>query len=306
MLGLAGCGTPSAAPRTASKQSGHAAGVPPRSTATPTAAAPAITVASGTVKPQKKLRDVAAVVNGEVVPMWEYHALLTLNTQAAGITATAPTVPELATVRARTARQIVDESLLNAYARTHGLAVSSRTVDARLAVYRLQGGAGFAASLAHLGVSAAEFRRLVERNLNAQAVTGRIVDAIAAPPAQVQVIQVVVPSRQRAQQIHDEVARGADPMLLAAQQSSDPYVRRLAGQLPPLTRARGDALFGANWAKAAFTVKAGQVSNPVQLNDGWAVIQVVEREPAATVMERTLSNFIDALRHGARITSYVD
>jgi parvulin-like peptidyl-prolyl isomerase len=209
-------------------------------------------------------------------------------------------------VRARTARQIVDESLLNAYARAHGLTVSPRTVDARVAVYRLQGGTGFAASLAHLGVSATEFRRLVERNLNAQAVTGRVVNAIATPPVQVQVIQIVVPSRQQAQQLHDEITRGADPMLLAAQYSSDSYIRRLAGQLPPLTRARGDALFGPNWDKVAFAVPPGHVGDPVQLNDGWTVIQVVEREPAASVMERTLSHFIDALRRGARITSYVD
>src|SRR5579859_2376954 len=79
-LGLAGCGTPSAAPRAPSTRTGHAA----RSMATPTAAAPATTAASGTVKPHKRLRGVAAVVNGEAVPMWEYRALLTLNTQAAG------------------------------------------------------------------------------------------------------------------------------------------------------------------------------------------------------------------------------
>ena len=178
-------------------------------------------------------------------------------------------------------------------------------VDARVAVYRMQGGAGFAASLAHLGVSSAQFRRLVERNLNAQAVTQRVINRIAAPPVQVQVIQIVVPSQQQAQQVHDAVTHGADAMLIAAQKSSDPYIRRLAGQLPPLTRPRGDATFGPMWDRVAFTVPAGAVSAPVRLNDGWAVLQVVERQPVTATMERTLSTFIAALRRGVGITSYV-
>lgn len=247
---------------------------------------------------------VAAVVNGEQVPLWEFHALLQLNAQTGGVTQTAPSSPAWQAVRARTVRQIVDEALLNAYAGTHGLAVTRATVDAHMQAYRVQSGAGFAASLARLGVSEAQFRRMVTRNLNAQAVTQRVIDAINAPVVRVQVVQIVVPSLEQARAVRAELLHGTDATLLAARMNSDAQLRRLAGQLPPLTRAQGNALYGTGWG-AAFALRPGAISAPVRVRDGWAVMQAVERQPGSGLMARSLNHFLSSLRRTARISTYV-
>lgn len=279
-------------------------------TTPPPTAAPGATVAtratshSGTATPAPP-QGVAALVNGEQIPLWEFHALLILNLENSNAVSAPATSPLSQTVRRDTVRQIVDEALLNAYAERHGLAVSDATVSARIEAYRLQSGTGFAASLARLGVSETQFRRMIARNLNAQAVTQHVIGAINAPAVRVQVVQIAVTSRAGAQWVYDNVRRGTDAPLIAAQQSVDPNLRRLAGQLPPLTRAEGDALYGPNWSHVAFALPAGHVSRPIHLRDGWAVLQVVERLPAASLMQHALDSFVNSLRRTSRTTTYV-
>lgn len=299
------------APAAAARFATTTVGTPARLAATtPTGRAPRVThvPADSAAKPATKQTHearMAAIVNGEGIPLWEFDALLQLNLQTSGVTVTAPASQPWQTVRDRTARQIVDEALLNAYAAAHGLAVTGALVDARMEAYRAQSGAGFAASLAHLGVTEAQFRRMVARNLNAQAVTRQVIDAIKAPVVRVQALQIVVSSRARAQSVRAQLLRGADASLLSVRLSSDPTVRRLAGQLPPLTRAEGDALYGPRWSSAAFALTPGAISAPVQVRGGWAVIQCVERQPEAGLMSRALASFLTTLHRTARISSYV-
>lgn len=266
-----------------------------------------VTPASGAARPAERAPSgrLAAMVNGEQVPAWELDALLRLNGQSGTLGGASVSSSTWTWVRKRTIAQVVDEALLNSYALAHGLAVTPRTVDARLEVYRLQGGSGFTALLARIGVTEAQFRRMVERNLNAQAVTRHIINGISAPTVRVQVVQVVAATPARARAARNELLRGADAVLVAVHESSDPVVRQLGGQLPPLTRAQGDARFGPHWSAAAFALPPGAVGEPVRLNDGWAVMQMVERQPAFARITRVVDLFIASLRRAARITLYV-
>jgi len=241
------------------------------------------------------------VVGGERIPLWEYNALLTINVGGTGGASGAA----LAQAKARTVDQIVDEALLNTYAETHGWAVSSATVAARLQAYQLQSGSGFARSLAHLGVDRAQFERMIARNLNAQTVTAHVISGIAAPSAQVQVLQVVVASLADARRMRASLLRGADAALLSVRDSTDPVVRRLAGQIPPLTRDQGNRIFGPGWSTVAFALQPGQVSQPVRLSDGWGIIEVVQRRPPQALVERTFGRFVARLRQAVKIEVYV-
>ncbi len=244
---------------------------------------------------------IAAVVGGEGIPLWEYNALLTINEGGTGkASGTA-----LARARVRTIDQIVDEALLNRYAETHGWAVSGVTVGARLQAYQVQSGAGFARSLAHLGVDQTQFERMIARNLNAQAVTAHVISGIAAPPAQVQVLQVVVASLADARRMRASLLRGADAALLSVRASTDPRVRHRAGQIPPLTRAQGDSYFGPHWSPVAFTLQPGQISQPVRLSDGWGIIEVVQRRPPQALVQQTFGRFVARLRQAVKIEVYV-
>lgn len=296
LLLLSGCG------QQATRATTPRAGTTPTATASPVAGG---AKAPHTPAPHAAPAGVAAVANDERIPLWEYHALLELNLENAGAITAPITSATWQSVHTGTVRQIVDEALLNAYAQSHGLAVSAATVQARLEAYRLQSGAGFAASLARLGVSEARFQRMIARNLNAQAVTQRVIAGIGAPIVRVQVLQVIVPSLAHARAIRRSLLHGLDATLAAVRDSSDPNLRRLAGQLPPLTRAQGDALYGPHWGGAAFALRPGQISQPLRVRQGWAIIQCVERQPQAQLMQRALDSFVNSLRQSARITVYV-
>lgn len=301
LLALSGCARNATPPR-------PRANVPAPTSPTTVAATGATGTASTTAPPAPSATaraGIAALVNGEQIPLWEYHALLELNLENNGAGNAPSTTRTRGAVRARTIRQVVDEALLNAYAEQHGLAVGATTIAARLEAYRLQSGAGFAASLARLGVSETQFQRMIARNLNAQAVTQRVIGGIKAPAVRVQVLQIIVPSAARAREIRNSLLRGMDAALVAVEQSTDLNLRRLAGQLPPLTRADGDALYGPGWSLMAFSLRPGQISAPVRVRAGWAIMQVVERQPAAHLMQYALDSFINGLRHTARMTLYV-
>lgn len=245
---------------------------------------------------------IAAVVNGEEIPLWEYHALLELNKENA---AAAGASVVTRTLQAATVAQIVNESLLNAYAQAHALAAARGQVDARMEAYLVEGEGQFNALLARLGVSRGQFHQLVTRNMNAQRVTVRVVDRLVAPPTGVQVYQVVLPTRARAVATRQELAIGVSPVILVARGDLDPVSRRLNGQLPALTRAQGDALYGPQWDKAAFALAPDAIGEPVHVRQGWAVMEGIERLRPTPLMGSTMERFMRGLRRGSRIVVYV-
>jgi len=159
-------------------------------------------------------------------------------------------------------------------------------------------------SYAGIGMSDANFRRFFENQL----LYGKLLDEIAADVSrtqdQVWARHILVADEAIANLIREELLGGADFAELAAQFSTDTGSQFSGGDL-------GWAAYEAyvpEFAAAAFDLKIGEISQPVQSQFGWHVIQVLGREERPldedtyqTARERVMAELLTALREQSEI-----
>jgi foldase protein PrsA len=91
---------------------------------------------------------------------------------------------------------------------------------------------------------------------------------------------IVVANEMEAREVSRRLASGADFETLARQVSSDVGSASLGGRLPqPILRGERSADFDA----AVFALQPGQVSRPLRVTQGWAVVRLDQRIPADDV-----------------------
>lgn len=102
---------------------------------------------------------------------------------------------------------------------------------------------------------------------------------IAAMPTQdeVHARHILVSSQDDAKAIKAQLDGGADFATLAKEKSIDPSAKDNGGDLGYFTADKMVKPF----ADAAFALKVNQISDPVQSQFGWHVIQLLDRRPAA-------------------------
>ena len=119
---------------------------------------------------------------------------------------------------------------------------------------------------------------LLARKLMAREVTVSDADLRAEFDRQhgpkVKFLQIVTRTKPEAEEIVKKLALGADFAALARELSQDRVSARKGGEMDPLSR-------GTLLGDAAFALKPGQVSAPVQSPDGFHVVKLVEVLPAA-------------------------
>ncbi|WP_250286327.1 MULTISPECIES: peptidyl-prolyl cis-trans isomerase [unclassified Frankia] len=114
-----------------------------------------------------------------------------------------------------------------------------------------------------------------------------------AVPAQRRLRNIVVATREEADQVVRRARDGADFAALAGETSLDESTRGSQGDLGFVTAPQLDA----EYAKAAFAAPVGSVFGPVQTRSGWNVGQVLEDRPASQPsFEQVRDQVRDALR----------
>lgn len=167
--------------------------------------------------------------------------------------------------------------VLDAAARQRGLTVSDAAVDRALAAHGAD-----RAGVAAAGLRAELRRRLVVEALRAQVVAGApaVTEGelrrayLAHPPLSAErrrLLDIVVESRERAEEVLAQARAGADWGWLAARYSRDDATRDTGGELGEPSAAELEQQYAA----AAFGVGAGEFFGPVQTRAGWNVGQVV-------------------------------
>lgn len=126
--------------------------------------------------------------------------------------------------------------------------------------------------LAQYALSESSFRDQVRQDLLQTKVQNAIEDQVPAKQEQVHVRQILVATQATAQDIQKQLQQGKDFAALAKQYSTDAATKNRGGDLGWVPKGIGDPAFD----KVAFSLKPGQVSDPVQLPTGWAIIQVLE------------------------------
>ncbi|MEW6687060.1 MAG: peptidyl-prolyl cis-trans isomerase [Candidatus Edwardsbacteria bacterium] len=94
-------------------------------------------------------------------------------------------------------------------------------------------------------------------------------------PEQVNASQIVVPTESEAKTIRRQLIAGADFAKLAREKSVD-RSKSNGGVLPPLVK--GHSLTEID--PVAFSLKVGEISKPVKVRDGFALVKVTKRESA--------------------------
>lgn len=134
------------------------------------------------------------------------------------------------------------------------------------------------------------------------------------PEVEVQARHILVESEDKAKEIAEKIAHGADFAEMAKEHSKDPGTKDEGGSLGYFSRGQMVPQF----EEAAFKLEKGDISQPVQTQFGWHLIQVEdrrERQPPdfsaikdrlmASMMHRKAQEVAASLRGKANI-EYVD
>jgi len=128
---------------------------------------------------------------------------------------------------------------------------------------------------AKLGMSEADFRNIFfESNLFRTRVSDIVTANVTHEQEQVWARHILVADEATALSIRAELLAGADFATLAAAQSTDTSTKTTGGDLGWF----GKGKMVAEFETAAFSLKVGEISQPVQTTFGWHIIQVLGHE----------------------------
>lgn len=265
----------------------------PAAASTPTFTLPAPT-ATATPEP------LALRVNGEGVLLAEFEAQL-IQIQAAdtelGFTRTAEEQRQAALA------ELVDQTLLAQAADRAGFILSETDLDKKIADLRRQKGddSAFTGWLALHGFTESSFRIALARSIRAAWQRDQILAAVPDPVEQVNARQVLVRSRETAEQVLAQLNAGADFSELALQY--DPLTGGDLGWFP-----RG-FLTQPAVEEAAFRLQPGEHSDIIETEFGFHIVQVVERdnlrplspEAKMVLQQKALDAWLESQRSAAAI-----
>lgn len=141
--------------------------------------------------------------------------------------------------------------------------------------------AGYTGTIADLGVSEADFRYLVESQLYREKIKELITADVQSVQDQVWARHILVASEEEANNVIARLEAGELFATLAAELSTDTGSAARGGDLGWF----GLGVMVPDFEKVAFDLPIGRVSDPVQSQFGWHVIQVLGHEERGLSVE---------------------
>ena len=200
--------------------------------------------------------------------------------------------------------QLVQQALIENYAKTHNIDVSDADVDKKLKEIQANYPPGqFEAAIKQQGLTLDDVRKLLHGQLVLQKAVApqvHVSDADVAAvfahdhkqfdtPPQVKAKHILVSDLGLAQQIEAKLRSGQSFDALAKQYSIDPGSKDKGGELGSF----GPGQMVPAFEKAAFTAPIGKPTEPVKSPFGYHIILVESRQPA---QKATLANSTDKIR----------
>ncbi len=135
-------------------------------------------------------------------------------------------------------------------------------------------------------MSRADYERLIARPRAArEKVAASLATQVGQSAEQVHAAHILVETRDLAQEIFNQVnAPGADFRQIAAQQSTDDGTAPNGGDLGWFAREEMVPPF----ADAAFTLTPGEISEPVETQFGWHIVQLLEHDPDRALTDQQI------------------
>jgi parvulin-like peptidyl-prolyl isomerase len=156
------------------------------------------------------------------------------------------------------------------------------------------------------GMAREDYRKFFEAFLLREKLLDDVTKDLPSSDEKAWARHILVADEALAKLISERARAGEDFAKLAAEFSSDTSNKDLGGDLGWF----GKGMMVAPFEEAVFSLPIGQISDPVQTDFGWHIIQVISREvqplsedEISQNKQRAFSEFITALREAAKITT---
>ncbi len=273
-------------------------------TAFPAAASPSATAPTAPQEtvpslPTPTSEPLAALVNGEGLPLTLYQAELA-RYQAARAALSLPEEPAEEAAR-RVLDELIGQYLLAQAARSQGFQPDEAALDAWVQQVRSDRGAGWDAWLQENAYTEETLRADLRRQMAAAWMRDRVVAAVPETMLQVHARQILLYNSEEAQAVYAQLQEGTDFATLAAQY--DPVALGDLGWFP-----QGYLPFPQVEA-AAFALEPGAYSPVIQTDLGYHIVQVIERDEQRplsadarlSLQERALQDWLQTRRQQSQI-----
>ena len=138
----------------------------------------------------------------------------------------------------------------------------------------LKGQEVFEQRLAEEGLTLDEARLRLKKDMIASRVANQVTNSVPTRAEHVNARHIIVHTEEEGQQILNQIRAGADFAALAQAYSQDAFTRDRGGDLGYFPRG---ILTSPEVENAAFSLQPGQVSDLIQSNQGYHIVQVVDR-----------------------------
>lgn len=258
-------------------------GIPPQptNTATQEVAPPAATatVAAPSPTPTSE-RPLAALVNGQPILLADYQReIARFEAAMAGQgfdLKSEDSQAMLAQMRRQILDSMIEQVLIGQAATQEGLAISEEELATVIQQSIEEGGgqASFEEWLKTSDLTYEEFREELRFQLLAMAIFERLAASVPTTAEQVHARHIVVQTEEEAQAILAQLQAGGDFVALARERSQDENTKEAGGDLDFFPRGQ---LISPELEEAAFALQPGQISEVVQSQFGYHVVQVLEK-----------------------------
>jgi len=257
----------------------------------------------------------AALVNGQPIPLEVYERQVARYEASMVSAGEDPTTPEGQAALAQGRRWVLDlmieQTLIEQQAAAEGLTVTDSEVEATIEALRADiGEAGFDEWLTQEGMDLDEMRERLRSDMIATQMANRMAERVPAQAEHIHARHIVVPTEEEARRLLDQLQAGADFATLARTASQDVSTRDLGGDLGFFPQG---VLTSSEVEAAAFALQPGQLSDVIQSDLGYHIVQVVERVPDREIepeslrllRDQAVGEWLATLRSSADIQTFV-
>jgi parvulin-like peptidyl-prolyl isomerase len=279
------------------------------------AASPSDAASADTPEPTATGEPQAAVVNGESISMASYEqqvALYEASMVAAGQDlSTSEGKEAMSQGRQWVLNLMIEQTLIEQAAAREGILVGDDEVDATIASLREEiGEEDFNTWLAQEDLTLEQMQERLRSDMIATQMANRIAEAVPARAEHVHARHILVDTEEEARRILSQLQAGGDFVSLAQTYSQDVSTQDVGGDLGFFPQG---VLTSDEVEQAAFALQPGQLSDVVQSELGYHIVQVVDRNPDQEISpenlrllkDQAVRSWLDELRASADIQVFV-
>jgi parvulin-like peptidyl-prolyl isomerase len=262
-----------------------------------------------------KVEGLAALVNGQPIGQEEYEKQVA---QVEAFFAQEGLDPEseegrerLAQARRQVLEQMIDQELIRQAAVEMGVSISEAELEASIQDIIEQSGGQeqFDQSLQGMGTTYDDFRQMLLDQLLSEAVYSAVTASISPVAEQVHARHVLLPTRERAEEVLARLQAGEDFSYLAREYSEDISSRESGGDVGFFPRG----VMPPEVEEVAFSLEVGETSEIVETQFGFHIVQVLEREEREIAVEvfenlrqQAFMQWLQDQREAATVERFVD